>query len=199
MRGGRRNRTATDPHATRTMQRVAAGLRDGRAGHIMRTIVPITERRVDHALAPTRRIVCIARLAVRLRLQRDPAEGRGGFGGLVGSVEPVPAARRPGAEPRQYGQGLCRARTGSLHARDRGAFARRYAEDHPGHALRSAGDSAVPGCTGRAVERADPAHGGVGELPDAQGRWPVPEPAGATRGHREPHHRRTQSLHRGGA
>src|SRR3546814_3164482 len=49
------------------------------------------------------------RTDVRLRLQRHAAPGRGGQGGLVRGAEPVPAPRRPGAEPGQHGQGLCRS------------------------------------------------------------------------------------------
>ena len=47
-------------------------------------------------------------------------------GGLVRGAEPVPAARRPRAEPRQDRQGLRQAGEGRAHARHRGARERRH-------------------------------------------------------------------------
>ena len=58
---------------------------------------------------------------------------------------------------------------------------------------------AVPGRAGRGVERAVAPDGGRRALSGAQVRPEFPRPAGAARGHREPHHRGAQPLHPGGA
>ena len=69
--------------------------------------------------------------ACRLRLQRPAAAGRRHQGRVVRSAEPVPAPRRPGAEPRQHGQGLRRAGRGGA---DRGHQRARERRRHQGHA-----------------------------------------------------------------
>src|SRR5690348_569058 len=55
------------------------------------------------------RVAATCRHAFRLWLQRHAKTGRGSQGVVVGSAQSVPAPRRPGAEPGQYGQGLCPA------------------------------------------------------------------------------------------
>ena len=62
-----------------------------------------------------------------------------------------------------------------------------------------AGLRQIPGRAGRADERLSRLAGGDRELSAAEVRPEFPRPAGAARGHREPHHRGAQSLHPGGA
>ena len=59
--------------------------------------------------------------------------------------------------------------------------------------------AAVPAGAGRAVVGAVAPAGGGRELSAAQVRRELPRPAGAARGHREPHRGRAQPLHQGGA
>ena len=61
--------------------------------------------------------------AERLRLQQLPATGRAGQGGMVRSVEPVSAPRRPDSEHRRHGQGRGQLRAGNADQGDRGAVA----------------------------------------------------------------------------
>ena len=75
---------------------------------------------------------------------------RTGQGRLVRSAQPVPAARRPDAEPGQHGERVRGAGAAGADAGDRGALARRQ---HPGDARadqRSGGVPALPGGAGRA-------------------------------------------------
>ena len=76
---------------------------------------------------------------VRLRLQQDPAAGRGGQGRLGGGAEPVPAPRRPDPEPGQHGQGLRGAGAGGADRRDRGARQGRLDPGDAGADRRSGG------------------------------------------------------------
>ena len=62
-----------------------------------------------------------------------------------------------------------------------------------------AGVPPLPAGAGRADPGAVAAAGGGGELSRAEVRPELPRPAGAARRHREPHHRRAQPLHQGGA
>ena len=73
----------------------------------------------------TSRLVAVADCALLLlsgtRLQQHPEQRRGGQSGVERSRQPVPAAGRPGAQPRRHGEGLCGAGEGRADRRHRGA------------------------------------------------------------------------------
>ena len=88
-------------------------------------------------------------------------------------LKPVPASRRPGAEPGQHGQGLRPARRKSLRRSDRGARQGRQPAGQRRYAQRSAEAAAVPGCAGPVGQRAFAVDGGQRELSAVEGRRPV--------------------------
>src|SRR3989454_10314314 len=136
---------------------------------------------------------------IRLRLQRAAAQGRTGQGGLGRGAEPVPAPRRPGAEPRQHGEGLCPAGAAGADPSHRGARARGI-DPGDARARRQPGSLCqVPGRAARAWRRALAPAGGRRVLSAAQVGREFPRPAGAARRHREPHRGGAQPLHQGGA
>ncbi len=121
--------------------------------------------------------------------------GRRDQGRVVRSAEPVPAPRRPGAEPRQHGQGLRRAgREGADGGHARARQRRRHQGDAGAH-QRPGRVPEIPAGAGPAVERAVAPAGRRRELSEPQVRRAVPRPAIAARRHGEPHHRRAQPLH----
>src|SRR5690606_5477316 len=151
---------------------------------------------VSDACAPGRRAPAAFRAAQRLRLQRDPVQGRGGGCRLVAGPQRLQAPCRPGAEPGRDRQGLRCPRRAGVHRGHRGARAGRQ---HQRGRRRSRVAGTVPGGPGPAAGRHWATAAGERELPAAQGRPELPAAAGAARGHREPDHRRAPALHPGGA
>ena len=129
-----------------------------------------------------------------IQTQDEAVKGR-----LVRGRQPVPAARGPHSEPREHGQGFRRPGTGGADRRDRSARPR---DVHPGDAgtpQRSRGTAEIPGGPGRADRCAEKPARRRREVPGPEVGPELPRPAGAARGHREPHRGGAQPLHRGRA
>ena len=138
-------------------------------------------------------------VSVRLRLQRPAGQGRAGQIRVVRGAQPVSAAGGSHPQPGQYRQGLRGSGANGPAGRDRSARQGGLDPGDPRHDQRSASAREVPGGAGRALRRLVALAGRDRELSAAQVRPELPRPAGAARGHGEPHHGRAQSLHSGGA
>src|SRR6267378_4380322 len=118
---------------------------------------------------------------------------------MVRSAEPVPAPCRPDPEPGEHGKGVRRPGATGAARRHRGA---RQGDLDQRHARARQRPGRLPAvragpARGHRGAVAPPCRGG--ELPAAQVRPELPRPAGAARGHREPHRGSAPALHQGGA
>ena len=136
----------------------------------------------------------------RLRLQRPAAAGRRHQGSVVRGAEPVPAPRRPRAQPRQHRQGLRRAGREGADGSDQRARQRRRHQGHararqrPGRVRRSSSRrraSCRARCRGCSWS--------VENYPQLKSDALFRDLQSQLEGHREPHHRRAQPLHQVGA